>query len=129
MTTETSDLFSLLIVDDSRVSRMMIRAFVLDKNPTWQITEASSGDEAMKLVEQHRFDFCTMDINMPGTLGTVATEQILLKYPHMRIAVFSANIQECLRTHAAKLGARFVAKPVTEKSVEQAITFFKNADG
>lgn len=127
MTTETSDLTTLLIVDDSRVSRMMIRAFVLDKNPTWQITEAVSGDEAIKLVEQQHFDFCTMDINMPGIFGIAAAERILEKFPSVRVAIFSANIQECLRSRAADLGAHFVAKPVTEKTVGQAITFFKGA--
>jgi len=125
MTNQTNDAISLLIVDDSRVSRMMIRAFVLDKNPDWQITEATSGDEAVKLVNQQHFDYCTMDINMPGTLGIVAAEQILEKFPTMRIAIFSANIQECLRSRAAELGAHFVAKPVTEKSVGQAVSFFK----
>jgi DNA-binding NarL/FixJ family response regulator len=129
MTTETSNLISLLIVDDSRVSRMMIRAFVLDKNPGWKITEAVSGDEAIKMVELEHFDFCTMDINMPGTLGIPAAEQILVKFPKMRIAIFSANIQECLRSRAAELGAHFVAKPVTEKSVDLAISFFKGAGG
>jgi two-component system chemotaxis response regulator CheY len=129
MTTETSNLLSLLIVDDSRVSRMMIRAFVLDKNPTWNITEAVSGDEAMKMVELDHYDFCTMDINMPGTLGIVAAERILEKFPKLRVAIFSANIQECLRSRAAELGAHFVAKPVTEKSVAQAISFFKGEGG
>jgi len=125
MNSESNAKISLLIVDDSRVSRMMIRAFALDKHPDWQITEAASGDEAIKLVEQQHFDYCTMDINMPGTLGIVAAEQILEKFPAMRIAIFSANIQESLRSRAAELGANFVAKPVTEKSVGQAIAFFK----
>ena len=62
---------------------------------------------------------------MPGILGTDAAEQILVKHPHLRIAIFSANIQEVLRTRAADLGAQFVAKPVTEKSVNIAISFFK----
>lgn len=124
-----TDPFTLLIVDDSRVSRMMIRAYALDKHPDWQVTEAVSGDEAMKLVDQQHFDFCTMDVNMPGTLGIVAAERILEKYPAMRIAIFSANIQESLRSRAAELGAQFVAKPVTEKSVTQAIAFFKGEGG
>ncbi len=129
MATESKPPVALLIVDDSRVSRMMIRAFALDQNPDWQISEAVSGDEAIKLVDQQHFDYCTMDVNMPGTLGIVAAERILEKYPHMRIAIFSANIQEILRSRAAELGAHFVAKPVTEKSVAQAISFFKGAGG
>ena len=108
---------------------MMIRAFALDKNPSWQVTEAVSGDEAMKLVDQQQFDYCTMDVNMPGTLGIVAAERILEKFPAMRIAIFSANIQESLRSRAAELGAHFVAKPVTEKSVALALAFFKGEGG
>ena len=126
MSTENRPPVSLLIVDDSRVSRMMIRAFILAKHPDWIITEAVSGNEAVQLTEQQQFNFCTMDINMPGMLGTEAAEHILKKHPHTRVAIFSANIQDSLRSRAAEMGAHFVAKPVTEKSVGAAIEFFGN---
>lgn len=116
----------LLIVDDSRVSRMMIRAMTLAKKPHWIMLEAASGDEAVKMVEQEKPDFCTMDINMPGMLGTDAAEQIMARYPDVRIAIFSGNIQESQQCRAAELGAKFVAKPVTEKSVEQALLHFES---
>ncbi|MDH3355189.1 MAG: response regulator [Chromatiales bacterium] len=115
----------LLIVDDSRLSRMMIRSMVLAQHPNWIIIEAASGEEALESVDQNMPNFCTMDINMPGMLGTDATEQILLKYPNIRIAIFSANTQEYYRTHAAKLGAQFVSKPITEKSIVKALEFFE----
>jgi two-component system chemotaxis response regulator CheY len=117
---------TLLIVDDSRVSRMMIRAFVLAKHPQWIVIEAASGNEALEIVDRDTPNCCTMDINMPGIIGTDAAEQILGKYPGIRIAIFSANIQESHQTRAATLGARFVAKPVTEKSVAQALEFFES---
>lgn len=115
---------TLLIVDDSRVSRMMIRAFVLAKYPQWIIIEAASGNEALEIVDRDTPNYCTMDINMPGIIGTEAAAQILAKYPGIRIAVFSSNIQQSHQTRAAELGAQFVAKPVTEKSVAQALEFF-----
>jgi CheY-like chemotaxis protein len=118
---------TLLIVDDSRVSRMMIRTFVLAKHPQWIIIEAASGDEALKIVDRDTPNYCTMDINMPGLIGTEAAAQILNKYPGIRIAVFSANIQESHQTRAAALGARFVAKPVTERTVAKALEFFDSA--
>lgn len=117
---------TLLIVDDSRVSRMMIRAFVLAKHPQWIVIEAASGNEALEIVDRDTPNCCTMDINMPGIIGTDAAEQILGKYPGIRIVIFSANIQESHQTRAATLGARFVAKPVTEKSVAQALEFFES---
>ncbi len=114
----------LLIVDDSKVSRMVIRARILEVHPEWQIIEAASGNEAIELVDQDTPDFCTMDINMPGTLGTDAAEQILAKHPKMRIVIFSANIQESFQNRASSIGAIFVAKPVTEKSIAEAIAHF-----
>jgi CheY-like chemotaxis protein len=117
---------TLLIVDDSRVSRMMIRAFVLAKHPQWIIIEAASGNEALEIVDRDTPNYCTMDINMPGIIGTEAAAQILAKYPGIRIAIFSANIQETHRTRAAELGARFVAKPITEKTVAQALDFLES---
>lgn len=114
----------LLIVDDSRVSRMMVRTFVLLKHPQWIITEAASGDEALQSVERDKPDYCTMDINMPGIPGTDAAEKILDKHPDIRIAILSADIQESQQSRAAKLGAHFVAKPVTEKSIALVLAHF-----
>jgi two-component system chemotaxis response regulator CheY len=123
---QSNSIKTLLIVDDSRVSRMMIRAFVLAKHPQWIIIEAASGNEALEIVDRDTPNYCTMDINMPGLIGTEAAAQILVKYPGIRIAIFSANIQESHQTRAATLGARFVAKPVTEKTVAQALEFFES---
>ncbi|MDP2694502.1 MAG: response regulator [Gallionella sp.] len=124
--THRNSIKSLLIVDDSRVSRMMIRTFVLAKYPQWIIIEAASGNEALEIVDRDTPNCCTMDINMPGIIGTDAAAQILAKYPGIRIAIFSSNIQQSHQTRAAALGARFVAKPVTENSVAQALEFFES---
>lgn len=122
-----SDARVLLIVDDSRVSRMAIRTLVLAKHPHWIIIEAASGDDALVIVDRDTPNYCTMDINMPGMLGTEAAARILAKHPGTRVAIFSANIQETHHTGAAAMGACFVAKPVTEKTVAQALAFFESA--
>lgn len=124
MTNTTSATKKLLIVDDSKVSRMVIKARILDVHPEWQIIEAASGNEAIELVDVDTPEYCTMDINMPGILGTDAAEQILAKHPQMRIVIFSANIQETFQNRASTIGATFVAKPVTERSIAEAIAHF-----
>lgn len=118
---------TVLIVDDSKVSRMVIKAHVLAAHPEWQVMEAGTGEEALQQVAQTVPDYCTMDINMPGMLGTEAAAQILQAHPSVRIAIFSANIQETVQTRAQQLGAVFVAKPVTEKSIAQALQHFRGA--
>jgi two-component system chemotaxis response regulator CheY len=114
----------VLIVDDSKVSRMIIKAHLLAAHADWIIQEAASGNEAVGMVEQAPPDYCTMDINMPGMLGTDAAEIILGKHPEVRMVIFSANIQEAVQSRAQQMGALFVAKPVTEKSIAQAIGHF-----
>jgi len=122
--TSATTIKKLLVVDDSKVSRMIIRARVLAVHPDWEIIEASTGAEGIAMVKEHQPDFCTMDINMPGMLGTEAAEIILKDTPTIRVVIFSANIQESFQDRATAMGAIFVAKPITEKSIAEALHYF-----
>nr|WP_315483623.1 response regulator [uncultured Undibacterium sp.] len=122
--TSATTIKKLLVVDDSKVSRMIIRARVLAVQPDWEIIEASTGAEGIAMVKEHQPDFCTMDINMPGMLGTEAAEIILKDTPTIRVVIFSANIQESFQDRATAMGAIFVAKPITEKSIAEALHYF-----
>jgi len=123
-----SSIKKLLIVDDSKVSRMLIRTHILAQHPDWIISEAISGEEAITLVDNDLPDYCTMDINMPGIPGTDAAERILAKHPSIKIVIFSANIQEAHQNRARSLGTILVAKPVTEKSIFLAINYFTDSE-
>lgn len=117
----------LLVVDDSRVSRMIIKGKVASLRPDWEVFEAASGDEALSLAPQLRPDFVTMDVNMPGISGFEAAEKLLGLLPQARIAMLTANIQEASRERAAALGVKFVQKPVTEGAIQQAVDYFSGA--
>jgi two-component system chemotaxis response regulator CheY len=106
---------------------MPVRRSTGAKRPAWTVVEAASGEEALTLVAQQCPDFCTMDINMPGLLGTDAAEQIKRDHPAIRLALFSANIQESQKTRASQIGVKFVAKPVSEKSVLEALAYFESS--
>lgn len=114
---------SLLIVDDSKISRMRIRVFFMSHCPHWGIREAGSGDEALVMAAQEKPDFVTMDVNMPGICGFEAAQLMLARDPDIRIVMLTANIQESSRQVAASLRLNFVAKPVTEASLTQALNF------
>jgi CheY-like chemotaxis protein len=117
----------LLIVDDSSVSRMMIRGRMATMQPDWELSEVASGDEAVALVPTLQPDFITMDVNMPGISGFEAAEKILQAYPHIRIVMLTANIQSSSREKAQQLATQFVQKPVTQASMQQAIDYFMGA--
>lgn len=119
---ETSLVRKLLIVDDSKVSRMIIRTFLSKKCPSWVFQEAGSGDAALAMAAEFHPDFITMDVNMPGISGFEAAERLMASDPQVRIVVLSANIQESSQRMAESLRLSFVAKPATEASLQQALT-------
>ncbi|PJC19508.1 MAG: response regulator [Comamonadaceae bacterium CG_4_9_14_0_8_um_filter_60_18] len=116
--------YKLLIVDDSKVSRMMIRNKVSQLQPDWDVLEAGTGDEAVALVRAHGPDFITMDVNMPGISGFDTVAQIRAFDQHSRIAMLTANIQESSRARASDLNVTFVQKPATEPAIRQALDYF-----
>lgn len=114
---------TLLIVDDSKVSRMRIRAFFASQCPQWTIQEAGSGDEAIVMAASAPPDFVTMDVNMPGMSGFETAQLMLVRNPDIRIVMLTANIQEGSRKAAASLQIHFVAKPATQASLQQALDY------
>lgn len=117
----------MLIVDDSRVSRMMIKARIEHARPDWTILEAGNADEAMNQVAQHSPDFVSMDVNMPGLSGFETIEKLRAAGCQARIVMLTANFQQSSRDRAAELLVNFVQKPVTEASIEQMLSHFAAA--
>lgn len=114
----------ILIVDDSSVSRMMIRGRVAGLQPDWHVIEASNGDEAIALVASEQPDFMTMDVNMPGMSGFEAVEKIRQVNQKVKIVILTANIQASSRERAEQLSVCFVQKPATLAAVQVAIDYF-----
>lgn len=120
----SSSIKSVLVVDDSRLARMLIAKYILSIHPHWLILEASSGAEAIEKAKVESPNYITMDYNMEGMTGAEAAQQILQCTPKTTIALFTANIQAATKAQAQELGIHFVGKPVTEKTVQQALDYF-----
>jgi CheY-like chemotaxis protein len=71
----------ILIVDDEIGVRDSLRMILEFGN--YEVTEASSGSEALAAVETLTPDLVICDINMPGMDG-IRTVELLLRIPHMR---------------------------------------------
>ncbi len=117
----------VLIVDDSSVSRMMIKGRIVGLQPDWDILEAADGTQAVAVVAADAPDFITMDVNMPGMNGFEAVEKIRQINQRAKIVILTANIQESSRERAQQLGVQFVQKPATLAAVQLAIDYFLGA--
>lgn len=120
----TTPIKSVLVVDDSRVARMLIRNIILSIHPHWIILEAGNGEEAIAQAAQETPNYITMDYNMPDMNGIEVAQRILQNTPKAVIALFTANIQENTRNQAEKTGVGFIGKPITETTIRQALDFF-----
>lgn len=70
-----------LIVDDSRLSRIMIQKFILKKHPDWNIDEAADGQEALDKAVNGDYQIFTVDYNMPGLNGIDVAKALRPKFP------------------------------------------------
>ena len=114
----------LLIVDDSSVSRMIIRGRIATLQPGWDVMEACSGDEAVAMVSTAQPDYITMDVNVPGMNGFEAARKIRQLHADIRIVMLTANIQASSRDKAAQLAVHFVQKPATQSAIQEVIDYF-----
>ena len=108
---------TVLIVDDSRMSRMMISTIIKTHHPDWAIIDAASGDEALQKVEGENIDLMTLDMNMPGMDGITLGTKLRSMFPNASIALVTANIQEAVRQKAEDAKLSFIAKPITEDRI------------
>ncbi len=112
---------TILVVDDSRVSRLMARQYILSKVPTWTVEEAGSGEEALDKVKSFTPALILIDVNMPGMGGLAAAEQLRTICPATQISLVTANVQNATRTRASELGIGFMEKPITEQKIHELI--------
>lgn len=115
---------TLLVVDDSKIARLMLKNFVADRQPEWSILEAGGVDEALDVVKQHKIDYFSVDLNMPGRDGFELIEALKQSHPACPIVLMTANIQDATHERSRALDITCINKPVTEDSVDQLLKVF-----
>jgi len=96
----------VLIADDHLVMRRGVRA-VVELQEGWSVcAEASTGREAVEMVEKFRPEIVVMDLQMPELNGLDAARQIKRKSPETEILIFTAQETEKLVHDVFDSGAR-----------------------
>ena len=105
---------TVLIVDDSKLARIVVGKALAALQPEWERVEAGNAADALKLLEGRSVDVVILDYNMPGRNGLDLAEDLRARFPTMPIALATANMQDEVIARARAAQATFVAKPVTE---------------
>lgn len=118
----------LLIVDDSRVSRMIIKGEILKAHADWEVQESANADDALVKTSEIDFDGITIDVNMPGMDGITLAGLLREKCPTDKTTLFvlTANIQDTIRQRAEALGCIFIEKPLSAEKIKKVVSTLEN---
>ena len=109
--------YKALIVDDSKLARMVMASAFRRLRPDWELIEASNGEDAINALSSQPIDIALVDFNMPGIDGLELVAKIRKSHPKMPMAVVSANVQDEIIARARELNAAFVTKPLTDEAL------------
>ena len=105
---------TVLIVDDSKLARIVVGKTVAALQPDWTRIEAGNADEALAIFDAQTVDVALLDFNMPGRNGLELAEILRERFPDMPIALATANVQDEIIARARAANATFISKPVNE---------------
>ncbi len=108
----------VLIVDDSKLARIVAAKSLAELKPDWEKVEASSAAQALEVIAGEPVDLALIDFNMTEKDGLELAAELRASHPDMPIAIITANIQDEVIARARQLNASFVAKPVTAEGLE-----------
>jgi len=111
---------SILIVDDHEVVRKGIRSYLDTLSDYRVVGEASTGEEAIHIVEEFIPDVVLMDLIMPGMDGVETTRRIKKISPRTQVVVLTSFHEDSHIFPALKAGATsYILKDMKmEKLVE-----------
>lgn len=112
----------VLLADDHKLVRAGIRS-LLERLPGLDVVaEASDGQEALLLVEEHQPQIVLMDISMPGLNGLEATRHLTGTSPEVRIIILSIYSDEEHVYQSLRAGAAgYLMKDAATEELELAI--------
>jgi len=103
----------ILVIDDGKVARMLTARQLA--NEGHEVTEATSGEEALEIMAAKDFDLVILDVLMPGLSGLETLVKIRETHSVEKLPVIMATAQDQVdtMTEAFEKGANdYVTKPV-----------------
>jgi two-component system response regulator DevR len=112
----------LMLVDDSEVVRMGLRALLGSEPSLSLVGEAGTVAAAVETCARLKPDVVLLDIRLPDGTGFDACRQILKRLPDTRVLVLTSVVDETLVDEAIRAGAHgYLLKEIDRRGLLQAI--------
>ncbi|MNF26473.1 two-component system, NarL family, sensor histidine kinase BarA [Pseudomonas linyingensis] len=115
----------LLCVDDNPANLMLVQTLLGDMGA--QVRAVDNGYDALRAVQQERFDLVFMDVQMPGMNGRETTEAIRQwetehRQPPMPIVALTAHALASEKRALLQCGMDdYLTKPISERQLAQVV--------
>ena len=96
----------IVIIDDDNLVSLSLNTILSAQDDIEVSAVGDSGQQAVKLYEEHMPDVMLMDIRMQGMTGLEAAEKILGKYPDSKILLLTTFSDDEYIVKAISLGAK-----------------------
>lgn len=109
----------ILIVDDQEIVRLSYLRSLSSAHCSAET--ATSGEEALRAMEEHGFDLVLLDIRLPGMDGMTVLRTIKQRWPDTEVVIITGYPNVESAKEAVRLGAYgYLAKPVGPDDVIKA---------
>jgi DNA-binding NarL/FixJ family response regulator len=120
----------ILIVEDHQGVRQSLREWLELSFPRYQLLEATSGEDAVTLVQAMSPCLVIMDIGLPGMSGIEAAQGIKAAAPATRVVMLTMYDDEAHRADAAAAGvSAYVPKRKVQTELLPVLTRLLAEDG
>ncbi len=115
-------LYSVYIADDHTLFRKAMVNLIRSFEKVNDVKDAENGKELLSLIKQAPPNVAIIDLQMPIMDGTEASEQILQKYPDVKIIILTMHDSEKFILHMMEMGVHaFLLKNTEPEELEKAI--------
>lgn len=101
----------VLIADDHPAVRTGLRALLMAERDMRVVGEASDGEEAVRLIQEHQPDIVLLDIEMPGLRGDHVLRWIRSSQPSVKVLTVSSHVDgEYIRSMLENGASGYITK-------------------
>lgn len=109
-------MFHILVVDDDKHTRLLMRAVLEGEN--YQVTTAENGEKALEALEREHIDLAVLDVMMPGMDGYEFTRTLRSAQNDLPLLMVSAKQLPADRKQGFLVGTDdYMTKPVDEEEM------------
>src|SRR6185369_3193320 len=108
---------TVLLVEDDDLIRLATTEMLSDIG--CKVKEASTAQEALKILDEQPVDILLTDVGLPVVSGLQFARDVFARRPDLCVVLATGDSE--MKSEAARLGAIFVVKSYTPKSLRQGL--------